>query len=83
MTAKRKYYRWSAKINRDTLPTLQTIAGELGFLVETPGGKLGDPSPPAMLDALAAAYRAEPAAVTDALRALGVVAAKSAEPAAE
>ena len=60
MAAKRKYYRWSAKIERGTLSTLQTLAESLGFVVTTPGGKLGDPSPPAFLDALAACHIADP-----------------------
>lgn len=72
--AKRKstYYRWSAKIDRGTLPTIQALAANLGFIVDTPGGFHGDPSPPAMLDALAAAYRRDPAGVKLAFRVLGI-----------
>lgn len=72
--AKRKstYYRWSAKIDRETLPTIQALAANLGFIVETPGGFEGNPSPPAMLDALAAAYRRDPAGVKLAFRVLGI-----------
>jgi hypothetical protein len=72
--AKRKttYYRWSAKIQRESLPALQEMAGKLGFTVDTPGGFQGIASPPAMLDALAAAYQRDPAGVTLALRVIGV-----------
>lgn len=72
MAPKRKYYRWSAKIDRETLPVLQRMAGELGFIVDTPGGKRGDSSPPAMLDALAAAYERDPGGVHLALKVIGV-----------
>lgn len=70
MAAKRKYYRWSAKIDRGTLPKLQVLAESLGFIVTTPGGKLGDPSPPAMLDAIAECYEADPGGTTLALMVL-------------
>ena len=70
MAAKRKYYRWSAKIDRGTLPRLQALAESLGFIVTTPGGKMGDPSPPALLDALAAAYDRDPGGTHLALKVL-------------
>lgn len=73
------FYRWSAKIRRDTLPELQALAATLGFVVDTPGRHDGDPATPKLLDALAAAYRADSGAVIDALRDLGVV--NPAEPA--
>lgn len=60
MVRKTKFYRWSAKIERSTLPELQDLAEHLGFVVATPGGKMGDPSPPALLDAVAAAHRNDP-----------------------
>ncbi len=60
MVRKTKFYRWSAKIERNTLLALQAMAESLGFIVTAPGGKLGNASPPALLDALAAAYRADP-----------------------
>ncbi len=66
------FYRWSAKIQRDTLPELQSLSGGLGFIVTTPGAHDGDPSPPKMLDALAAAYRRDPAGVKLAFRVLGI-----------
>jgi len=73
--AKRKstYYRWSAKIDRETLPLLQGLAANLGFIVNAPGGFHGDPSPPAMLDALAAAYERDPAAVKQGFTELGII----------
>ena len=76
-TKKPAFYRWSAKIDRSTLPELQAIAGELGFIVTTPGVHDGDPSPPRFLDSLAAAYRHDASAVLDALREIGVVARHS------
>lgn len=45
----------------------------MAFVVQTPGGFEGTPSPAAMLDSLAAAYERDPRAVRDALRALGVI----------
>lgn len=70
----RKYkYRYQASIDRETLPHIQALSRDLGFLVETPGTYYGEPSPPALLDSLAAVYRTDPAAVTAALRGLGVV----------
>lgn len=72
--AKRAYtWVWTARIKRETLPTLQDLAERLGFVVMRKGGKLGDPSPPALLDALAAAYRDNPDVIADALRQVGVV----------
>ena len=75
------FYRWSAKIRRDTLPELQSLASNLGFIVNTPGRHDGEPATPKLLDALAAAYRADSGAVIDALREIGVV--NPAEPAAD
>ena len=49
---------------------MQSMAGELGFIVTQASRYQGQPSPPDMLDALAAAYRANPAATLDALRVL-------------
>mgnify|MGYP003619967188 CR=1 FL=1 len=70
LMAKRKsvYYRWSAKIERDTLSQLQELAAGLGFIVDTPGGYFGNASPPAMLDALAAAYERDPGGTKLALK---------------
>lgn len=72
MARKTNFYRWSAKIDRETLPELQKLAQQLGFVVTAPGGFVGEPSPPALLDALAAAYERNPDAVLAALRDLGI-----------
>ena len=63
-------WTWNARIQKDTLAALQTMAGELGFVVTQASRYQGMPSPPDMLDALAAAYRLDPAGTLDALRAL-------------
>ena len=52
-------YRWVANINRSTLPAIRELAAHLGF-----------DSPADLLDALAAAYRADPAGTLAALRTL-------------
>ncbi len=63
-------WTWNARIQKETLAALQTMAGELGFLVTQASRYQGKPSPPDMLDALAAAYRLDPPATLAALRAL-------------
>ena len=63
-------WTWNARIQKETLAALQTMAGELGFLVTQASRYQGKPSPPDMLDALAAAYRLDPVATLDALRTL-------------
>ncbi len=63
-------WTWNARIQKDTLAALQSMAGELGFIVTQASRYQGQPSPPDMLDALAARYRADPDAVLAALRAL-------------
>lgn len=65
-------YLWTARIDPSTLPALQALAADLGHFISHPGASYGDPSPPALLDALAAAYRVNPTAVTVALRKLGL-----------
>jgi len=70
---KRAYkWVWTARIEKDSLIALQGLASNLGFIVNTPGGFEGNPSPPAMLDALAAAYRRDPAGVKLAFKVLGI-----------
>lgn len=67
----RKYnYAYKVRIREETLPELQTLAGQLGFTVTTPGRYLGDPSPAALLDALAAAYDRDPGGTHLALKVL-------------
>ena len=63
-------WTWNARIQRDTLVALQSMAGKLGFIVTQASRYQGQPSPPDMLDARAAAYRADPPATLAALRAL-------------
>lgn len=71
--AKRAYrWKWTAQIERETLTALQELAEKMGFVVQAPGGYYGDPSPSALLDSLAAAYRRNPTAVKAAMRELGV-----------
>jgi hypothetical protein len=72
--AKRPYrWKWTATIEPESLIELQKLAVNLGYIVDVPGGFQGNPSPAAMLDALAAAYRADSGAVIDAMREIGVV----------
>ena len=66
-------YSYRARIKKETLPAIQALAAALGFVNHTPGRFHGESSPSDLLDALAAAYRADPAAVADALMAAGVV----------
>lgn len=76
--AKRAYrWKWTAAIDPQSLPALQELADSLLFVVDVPGGNLGKPSPAAMLDSLAAAYRRDPDGVRLALKTLGVVAEKA------
>ena len=70
---KKTRYQYHARIDADTLPHLRELAKQLGFLIDHPGAVYGDPSPPALLDAISAAYARDPLAVEDALRGLGIV----------
>ena len=63
-------WTWNARIQKDTLAALQSMAGELGFIVTQASRYQGNPSPPDRLDAPAAAYRLDPPATLAALRAL-------------
>ena len=56
-----------SEVARDALTEL---AGGLGFVVSTPSLYTGKPSVPDMLEALATAYRTNPAAVLASLSAL-------------
>ena len=49
-------WTWNARIQKETLAALQTMAAGLGFVVTQASRYQGKPSPPDMLDALAAAY---------------------------
>lgn len=69
----RKYsYAYKVRIAEGTLPALQALAGDLAFTVDTPGRYLGEPSPAAMFNALAAAYTRDPDAVRLAFKVLGI-----------
>lgn len=70
MTKRAYRWKWTAAIKPDTLTVLQELSTSLGFFVERPGGKMGLPSPAGMLDALAAAYRADPGGTKLALKVL-------------
>ena len=50
--------------------TLTELAAGLGFIVSPPSLYTGKPSVPDFLESLASAYRLDPAATLDALRAL-------------
>ena len=63
-------WKWTATIKKETLVSLQQLAAGLGFVVTSPGGLFGQPSPADMLDALAAAYERDPVAVAAALAAV-------------
>ena len=67
----RKYrWKWTALIERESLTQLQELAAGLGYVATVPGGKFGKPSPAAMLDALAAAYRLDPVQTRRVLRSI-------------
>ena len=68
--ARRYSYAYKVRIHEDTLPELQKLSGKLGVTVTTPGRYLGDPSPAALLDALAECHDAAPGGTTLALKVL-------------
>lgn len=65
-------WQWTVPVRPETVPLLQWLAKTLGFTDE-PGEQAAPPDPAAFLDALAAAYQREPAAVREAMEAIGVV----------
>lgn len=65
-------WKWTATINRESLTQLQELAEGLGYVVTSPGGLTGRPSPADMLDDLARAYAADPGGVHLALKVIGV-----------
>jgi len=65
-------WKWTAAIKKETLTALQELAAGLGYVANVPGGTFGKPSPAGMLDALAAAYEADPGGVHLALKVIGV-----------
>jgi hypothetical protein len=65
-------YSYRVRIEEDTTPALQELAAGLGFVATRPGKFLGAPSPGSLLDALAAAYRADPDNVLFAMSIIGL-----------
>ncbi len=65
-------HRLTVRISPDTAPALRELAAGLGFVVVQPSPFLGQPSLNDLLDALAAAYEADPGGVHLALKVLGV-----------
>ena len=63
-------WRWTAPIQRETLPALQALAARLGFVVTGNNAFTGQASPADLLDAIATRFDADPAGTLDALRAL-------------
>lgn len=63
-------WTWTARIQKETLAALQGLAGSLGFIATRGGRYQGQPSPPDLLDALAACYVADPAGTQQALEVL-------------
>ena len=57
-------------LSEDARDSLTELAAELGFIVIAPSLYTGKPSVPDMLESLATAYRANPAAVLASLSAL-------------
>lgn len=72
MSAKGEKITSRVRIKPDTSNGLQELSADLGYFVNTPGQFYGEPSRGDLLDALITAYRTNPTAVTDALRALGI-----------
>ena len=63
-------WKWTATIKRESLTELQDLAARLGFLVTSPGGLTGRPSPADLLDALAECHRRDPGGTRMALKTL-------------
>jgi len=63
-------WKWTATIKRESLTELQDLAAGLGFLVTSPGGLTGRPSPADLLDALAECHRRDPGGTRLALKVL-------------
>ena len=74
MTAKGTKYKYTVRIEPETLPSIQDLSARLGFFVTTPGRYYGDPSPGNLLDIMAEMYKRDPASLTAALRSVGVAA---------
>jgi len=66
-------YHYKVGIQKITQQRLVEMARDLDFFVTAPSRFLGNPSPADLLDKLAAAYQADPTAVTECLRQAGVI----------
>lgn len=60
------------QMKEETSSGLGALAGELNYFVRFRSRHYGKPAKGELLDALITAYRTNPTAVTDALRALGI-----------
>lgn len=63
-------WRWTAPIQRDTLPALQDLAARLGFVVTGNNAFTGQAAPADMLDAIATCFTADATGTVAALAAL-------------
>lgn len=72
MASKAQIRDYRPKLTVQARDTLIEMARALGYIVTQPGRYFGEPTPPEMLDALAAAYRRDSGSVIDAMRDIGV-----------
>jgi len=70
---KDKVTTYRPKLTEQTRDALMGLSEALGFYAHQQGMHFGNPSPGQLLDQLAAAYQADPTAVTDCLRRAGVL----------
>lgn len=61
------------KLSGEARQALFALAEDLHFYSHQPGSHYGNPSPGPLLERLAAAYQADPTAVTECLRRAGVL----------
>lgn len=67
---KKKTYQ--VRITQSDQDTFASVARDLGFVISRRGANYGKSSSPQFIASLAAAYRADPAALLAALRSVGV-----------
>jgi hypothetical protein len=72
MARKYRYY-YKVGIKEKTQPVLAELASALGFYNDVPGAAHGLPSPANLFDTLAERFTADPTAVAECLRRVGVV----------
>lgn len=73
MSAEATIKDYRPKVSPQDRDDLMALASRLGFRISQPGTYEGEPSVRMFLAALAAAHRANPADVADALRQVGVI----------